>query len=124
MFFLCLFLSLFAMSKTCKVGHFNSHTFCFLNEILQRLLDVTSVNRRYAYWTYFTKLLTYWTDNRNASKLVQRVPPFNYSIFNIRYKSGRDYRVTPSNFFQHCPFKRFDTLQQTGVSKKPKGPPF
>ena len=38
----CLFLSLFLISKICNVGHIHSHTFCFLNEILQRLLDVTS----------------------------------------------------------------------------------
>ena len=37
----CLFLSLFLISKICNVGHIDSHTFCFLNEILQRLLDVT-----------------------------------------------------------------------------------
>ena len=39
----CLFLSLFLISKICNVGHIDSHTFCFLNEILQRLLDVTPI---------------------------------------------------------------------------------
>ena len=61
-----------------------------------------------------------------------------YSIFNVRYETGRDYRVPPLNFFRHCatffsnfllspngpPFKFFDILQQTEVSKSPKGPPF
>ena len=37
-----------------------------------------------------------------TSELLQRVPPFVYSIFNVRYKSGRDYRVPPLNFFRHC----------------------
>ena len=72
------------------------------------------------------------------SELLQRVPPFVYSIFNVRYKTGRNYRVPPLNFFRHCatffsnfllspngpPFKFFDILQQTEVSKSPKGPPF
>ena len=30
---------------------------------------------------------------------MQRVPPFVYSIFNVRYKTGRDYRVPPFEFF-------------------------
>ena len=72
------------------------------------------------------------------SELLQRVPPFVYSIFNVRYKTGRNYRVPPLNFFRHCanffsnfllspngpPFKFFDILQQTEVSKSPRGPPF
>ena len=33
------------------------------------------------------------------SELLQRVPPFVYSIFNVRYKTGRNYRVPPLNFF-------------------------
>ena len=37
-----------------------------------------------------------------TSELLQRVPPFVYSIFNVRYKTGRDYRVPPLNFFRHC----------------------
>ena len=70
------------------------------------------------------------------SELLQRVPPFVYSIFNVRYKTGRNYRVPPLNFFRHCatfffefsfvakrsPFKFFDILQRTGF-KKPKGSP-
>ena len=73
-----------------------------------------------------------------TSELLQGVPPFVYSIFNVRYKTGRDYRVPPLNFFRNCatffsnfflspngpPFKFFDILQQTEVSKSPKGPPF
>ena len=72
-----------------------------------------------------------------TSELLQRVPPFVYSIFNVRYKTGRDYRVPPLNFFRHCatffriffcgqtvpPSSFFDILQQTEVSKSPKGPP-
>ena len=71
-----------------------------------------------------------------TSELLQRVPPFVYSIFNVRYKTGRDY--PPLNFFRHCatfflnfvlspngpPLSFFDILQQTEVSKSPKGPPF
>ena len=37
-----------------------------------------------------------------TSELLQRVPPSVYSIFNVRYKTGRDYRVPPLNFFRHC----------------------
>ena len=73
-----------------------------------------------------------------TSELLQRVPPFVYSIFYVRYKTGRDYRVPPLNFFRHCatffsnfllspngpPFKFFDILQQTEVSKSSKGSPF
>ena len=68
---------------------------------------------------------------------MQRVPPFAYSIFNVRYKTGRDYRVRPLNFFgtvRHffeivlspkCPlFKFFDILQQTEVSKAQSVSPF
>ena len=72
-----------------------------------------------------------------TSELLQRVPPFVYSIFNVRYKTGRDYRVPPFEFFSALcdffsnfllspngpPFKFFDILQQTEVSKSPKGPP-
>ena len=36
------------------------------------------------------------------SELLQRVPPFVYLIFNVRYKTGRNYRVPPLNFFRHC----------------------
>ena len=73
-----------------------------------------------------------------TSELLQRVLPFVYSIFNVRYKTGRDYRVPPLNFFGtvglffrifSCrqtvlPSSFFDILQQTEVSKSPKGPPF
>ena len=72
-----------------------------------------------------------------TSELLQRVPPFVYSIFNVRYKTGRDYRVPFEFFSALCdffsnfllspngpPFKFFDILQQTEVSKSPKGPPF
>ena len=65
------------------------------------------------------------------SELLQRVPPFVYSNFNVRYTTGGDYRVPPLNFFSNFllspngpPFKFFDILQQTEVSKSPKGPPF
>ena len=69
---------------------------------------------------------------------MQRVPPFVYSLFSVRYKTGRDYRVPPLHFFSALcdffsktflslkgpPFKFFEILQQTEVSKSPKGPPF
>ena len=72
--------------------------------------------------------------NGNASKLVQRVPSI-YSLFNVGYKTGRDYRVLPLIFFgtvrlfrifcrQRVPLQFFDILQQTEVSKCPKGLPF
>ena len=75
-----------------------------------------------------TKVLDRQTGS--AFKIVQRVPPFSYSIFIVRYKTGRDYRVSPLSFFRHCAtffenffvFKFFDILQQTEVSKSPKGP--
>ena len=67
--------------------------------------------------------------NGNASKLVQRVPSFIYSLFNLRYKTERVYRAPPLNFFRlffdkGSPFKFLDILQQTEVSKSPKGLPF
>ena len=63
---------------------------------------------------------------------MQRVPPFWYSFFNVRYKTERDYRVPPLNFFRHCdffvvkrsPFKCFEIFQHTKVSKSRKGLPF
>ena len=60
----------------------------------------------------FTELLNYWTGN--ASKLDQRVLPFIYSNFSVRYKTGRDYRVT---------FKFFDFAANWSF-KKLKGSPF
>ena len=42
--------------------------------------------------------------------------PFVHSIFNERYKTGREYRVPPLNFFRHCSaFFR--------IFLSPKGPP-
>ena len=67
---------------------------------------------------------------------MQRVLPFVYSIFNVRYKTGRNYRVLSLNFFgtvilcfnffnvsKGSPFQFSDILQQTGFSKTRKGPP-
>ena len=72
-----------------------------------------------------------------TSELLQRAPPFVYSIFNVKYKTGRDHRVPPLIFFgtvrlfyefflspKGPPFKFFDILRQTEVSKSSKGPPF
>ena len=47
-----------------------------------------------------TKVLDRQTGS--AFKIVQRVPPFSNSIFIVRYKTGRDYRVPPLSFFRHC----------------------
>ena len=69
---------------------------------------------------------------------MQRVPPFNYSIFIVRYKTWRDNRVPPLSFFRHCatffskfffvskgsPLQFFAVLRQNGCWKIPKGPPF
>ena len=68
--------------------------------------------------TFSTELLNYWTGKPKPSKLVQRVPPFMYSIFNVRYKTRRDYRVTPLNFFRQCACDFFLKLFLS-----PKGPP-
>ena len=70
------------------------------------------------------------------SELLQRVPPFVYSIFNVRYKTGRNYRVPPLNFFRHCatffriffcrqtvPLQVFWYFAANWSSKKPKGSP-
>ena len=79
-------------------------------------------------------VLNYWT---GAFRIVQRVPPFKYSIFIVRYKR-RNYRVPPLSFFgtvrifyrnfflspKSPPFTFFDILQQIEVSKSPKGLPF
>ena len=49
-----------------------------------------------------------------TSELQQRVPLFVYSIFNVRYKTGLDYRVPPLNFFRHCTtFFRIIVCRQT-----------
>ena len=49
-----------------------------------------------------------------TSELLQRVPPFVYSIFNVRYKTGRDYRVPPLIFFrQWATFFRIFFCRQT-----------
>ena len=81
---------------------------------------------------------TFYRTTKNTepgSGIKSEVPPFVYSIFNVRYKTGRDYRVPPLNFCRHSetffsnfllspngpPFKFFDILQQTEVSKSPKG---
>ena len=61
-----------------------------------------------------TKVLDRQTGS--AFKIVQRVPPFSYSIFIVRYKTGRDYRVPPLSFFWHCA-----TFPNFFLS--PKGPP-
>ena len=46
-----------------------------------------------------------------TSELLQMVPPFVYSIFNVRYKTGRDYRV---EFFSAlCDFFRIFFFRQT-----------
>ena len=72
-----------------------------------------------------------------TSELLQRVPPFVYSIFNVRYKTGRDYRVPPLNFFRHCatfffefsfvakrsPLQVFWYFAANWSFKKPKGSP-
>ena len=68
---------------------------------------------------------------------MQRVPPFSYSIFIVRYKTWRDNRVPPLSFFRHCatffgiffvskgsPLQFFAVLRQNGCWKIPKGPPF
>ena len=72
-----------------------------------------------------------------TSELLQRVPPFVYSIFNVRYKTGRDYRVPPLNFFsalcdlffefsfvaKQSPLQVFWYFAANGSFKKPKGCP-
>ena len=48
---------------------------------------------------------------------MQRVPPFSYSIFIVRYKTGRDYRVPPLSTFRHCAtFSKFFCLQRVPPS--------
>ena len=55
---------------------------------------------------------------KRSFKLVQSVPPFVYSIFNVKYKTGRDYKVPPLNFFRHCAtfFRNFFCLQRVPPS--------
>ena len=50
----------------------------------------------------------------NASKLVQVVPHFGFPIFNVRFKTGRDYRVPLWIFLQHCAtfFRKFFCRQR------------
>ena len=55
-------------------------------------------------------------DRLAETHLSAKGPPFVYSILNVRYKTGRDYRVPPLNFFRHCAiFFR--------IFLSPKGPP-
>ena len=65
------------------------------------------------------------------------LPPFVYSIFNVRYKTGRDYRVPPLNFFsalcdfffefsfvaKRSPLQIFWYFAANWSFKKPKGSP-
>ena len=71
-----------------------------------------------------------------TSELLQRVPPFVYSIFNVRYKTGRDYRVPLWIFFgtvrlffefsfvaKRSPLQVFWYFAANWSFKKPKGSP-
>ena len=68
-----------------------------------------------------------------TSELLQMVPPFVYSIFNVRYKTGRDYRVEFfsalcdffSNFFfaKRSPLQVFWYFAANWSFKKLKGSP-
>ena len=85
----------------------------------------------YAQWTLFIELQGWQAE---AHLNYCKGSPFICSIFNVRYKTGRDYKA-PLSFFGMCDFFRyfclemvplqfFVILQQTGVSKGPKGSPF
>ena len=46
-----------------------------------------------------TKLLDRQAETHQVSA---KGSPFVYSILNVRWKTGQDYRVPPLNFFRHC----------------------
>ena len=83
--------------------------------------------------TFSTELPDYWTGKRKRIQVSAKCPPFTYSLFIVRYKTGRDYRVTLRFFFgtmrlfsnflspKGPPSSFFDILQQTEVLKSPNG---
>ena len=64
---------------------------------------------------YSTKLLDRQRQTGSAFRIVQRVPPFSYSIFIVRYKTKQDQTIAFEFFSALCDFsKNF---------LSPKGPP-
>ena len=49
--------------------------------------------------SFSTELLNYWTGKRKRIEVSAKGPPFVYPTFNVRYKTGREYRIPPLNFF-------------------------
>ena len=51
---------------------------------------------------FLQKLIRLLRPSQANGNLVQRVPPFIFYFFYVTYKTGRDQRVHPFNFFRHC----------------------
>ena len=86
---------------------------------------------------FLQKLIRLLRPSQANGNLIQRVPPFIFYLFYVTYKTGRDQRVPPFNFFSALceiffenflrsqkspPFEFFDILQQN-VLMNPKGSP-
>ena len=52
----------------------------------------------------FYRTINYWTGNRKRIEVSAKGPPFIHSIFNVRYKTRRYYRVPPLFFSALCDF--------------------
>ena len=87
---------------------------------------------------FLQKLITLLRPSQANGNLVQRVPPFIFYLFHVTYKTGRDQRVPPFNFFPAlCEifFENFQGLKRVPPSSflifatecmlmNPKGSPF
>ena len=51
---------------------------------------------------FLQKLIRLLRPSQANGNLMQRVPPFIFYLFYVTYKTGRDQRVPPFNFFRHC----------------------
>ena len=58
---------------------------------------------------FLQKLIRLLRPSQANGNLVQRVPPFIFYLIYVTYKTGRDQKVPPFNFFRHCAnfFRKF-----------------
>ena len=69
---------------------------------------------------FLQKLIRLLRPSQANGNLVQRVPPFIFYLFYVTYRTGRDQRVPPFNFFRHCAkffFENFLRSQKSPPSK-------
>ena len=139
--------------KTKQTSHCNRRPFlvgAFLGKsarLLQWLVFFSSDHRPHRVCTIFYRLHSRSHVLVSARFTVNPAvtgssPCFSQKLFRAIFSALCDslnffrHCATPSNFFRHCatffdffvakgsPFMFFDILQQTEVSKRPKGPPF